>query len=488
MKTVLTYIAILANIFILTACGGGGGGSAAPTETLRAQNRVITCENCQPAQLQALGGAARTAQAGDNITLTLSLTDSQYAEITAWLNSGGNLPPPDAICREGIYETHTNYHGGFNDVYKWAIVRNGATLEVDGRQQHGRHLADTAALAAADTALSVAVSIRDAAEENVRTIALMRVCSSWIAAGKTLETCPYTPGVSTSHEIFLRTTYQRNFNNAVKAHTDVYAEHHARHNDLQNSYRPGDIIRVLEQGDNGELPAGDYRVITLTTGNILLFAMPITLTTGARANNCNAAPTAQQYYVLESGDNAWKAGGNFAFNMRGIMAGAAAIQTKNFLFAHANDLRDLHMEFRADPITLHGLGIYADTGFKWENNGETQAHYGKIMGVYPLLPDDSAFSPALDLYASTGAGKVHSEYYEDSRLHGFAAGFFARRILRHNDEWHVRFRQPLAAREIAAWQFSANAQIGAPENMLSLGYYRELHGKSGATLIWRRQF
>ena len=48
------------------------------------------------------------------------------------------------------------------------------------------------------------------------------------------------------------------------------------------------------------------------------------------------------------------------------------------LLLHGDNMRDIHLELRATPMTLGGFGFYADTGFKWENGGETQAHYGNF--------------------------------------------------------------------------------------------------------------
>ena len=278
----------------------------------------------------------------------------------------------------------------------------------------------------------------------------------------------------------------------------LHRGHRTRHEQLQGAYRAGDVIRVMEKGGQ-ELPVGDYRVIADQHGKKRL-ARAIALPNGAKANNCNAAPITRQYYIAEGGDNAWRATGRFtSFNMRGILTEKAIIQTDTFLFAHANNLRDLHTEFRAPPITLAGVAIYADSGFRWYNSGETQAHYGKIMGVYPLggytsredTADTDDNAAPLEIYGSASAGKVHSNYYEDSRLQGFAAGVLIRRLLRHDDEWHIRLRQPLAAEEVAAWQFALDNRIPTGDNtgMLSIGYRRNLHtGIDTATCKWRVEF
>ncbi len=557
-NAVLICAAGLAGIFILAGCGGGGGGSAAPNVRTPINQRVITCENCQAAQIQALGSAAVNASPGDTVMVTLILTESQHAEVLAWLNGNGDLASaPPALCQERIYESHAETHGDFADTHRWAIIRNRITLFAAGRQEHGGHITSpttraqlNAALRTAENAISAAVRAIAVAEDTITqrrgarnnaiqnhvaaSIALSVALSSFNprryrtsnrclpfcrptcgsdACGAVVESCllncstriereriaPFqlthdnAMAQRTAAEILYQQAQdahaaaQRQRANAERDRNNAQSALNSFGDDLTNAYQRGDIIRVLEQGSAAKaLVTGDYRV--LQNGSNRILARAINLPNGNAANNCTAAPVARQYYVLESGDNAWRSIRGFAFNMRGILHGDTAIQTENFLFAHADNLRDLHVELRANPMTLAGIGLYADTGYKWEDEGETQAQYGKLMGVYPLLPDDSAFSPVLDLYASTSAGEVNSDYYEDSRLRGFAVGIFARRFLRHNDEWHVRMRQPLAAAEIAAWQFAADARIGAPDNLLSIGYYRELHGKSGATLIWRREF
>ena len=135
-------------------------------------------------------------------------------------------------------------------------------------------------------------------------------------------------------------------------------------------------------------------------------------------------------------------------------------------------------------------------GFKWENGGETQAHYGKMMAVYPLfaVPDndgDNKNRAALewDLYASAAVGKVHSSYYEDSRLFGFAAGSFVRHLFGETDEWHLRFRRPLSATEIRPLVFGADMRVGGEESHWRFGLERDLDsGDLDATANWRFEF
>ena len=219
---------------------------------------------------------------------------------------------------------------------------------------------------------------------------------------------------------------------------------------------------------------------------------------GENGNYCDDIRPPQQanYYTLESRtDDAWATDKGFAFNMRGILRDGA-IQTDNFLFAHSDNMRDMHLELRTDPITISGVGFYSDSGFKWENGGETQAHYGKMMAVYPLfaVPDndgDNKNRAALewDLYASAAVGKVHSSYYEDSRLFGFAAGSFVRHLFGETDEWHLRFRRPLSATEIRPLVFGADMRVGGEESHWRFGLERDLDSDDlDATANWRFEF
>ena len=455
-------------VFALAGCGGGGGGgsSSAPslqTPSAPASAREITCAACTQAQLDVLGSVATGKQAGEDVRLTLVVTQSEYDAIQAWLRGGGG-EPPNALCGDGIYTPSTSssrnkytkdlhsHHDSFRDTRRWAIVRNGVTLVVDGRQEHGSHL-------------------------------------DYLENGDII-------------------------NNPL----DGYYTRHAR---LANSYREGDIIRVLEKDELNDLEqriatrsleVGDYRVLRDSThsptprfvggvrmddleDNGLYLAQPITLPNGEEANNCNAAPVAMQYYVAESGDNAWRTDGGFAFNIRGILQNAA-IQTDNFLFAHGDNMRDMDLEIRANPMTVMGIGVYADTGFQWRDGGETQAHYGKMMAVYPLfaVPDndgDNKNRAALewDLYASAAVGKVHSSYYEDSRLFGFAAGSFVRHLFGETDEWHLRFRRPLSATEIRPLVFGADMRVGGEESHWRFGLERDLDSDDlDATANWRVEF
>ncbi|MGI9297028.1 MAG: hypothetical protein ACR2QC_03920 [Gammaproteobacteria bacterium] len=208
-------------------------------------------------------------------------------------------------------------------------------------------------------------------------------------------------------------------------------------------------------------------------------------------------PKPKHYYTLETrDDDAWATNGGFAFNMRGIMA-SGNVRAGNFLFSSDAPAHNAHLEYRATPLTLGGFGFYADTGFKWENEGETQAHYGKAMAVYPLFGEsgDDADTDADDgraaweLYASAAVGKVHSDYYEDSRLYGFAAGVFARRVFGANDEWHIRVRRPLSAREIRPLLFGADVRLGDENSRWRLGFDRDLEdGESSAQAGWRFEF
>ena len=208
-------------------------------------------------------------------------------------------------------------------------------------------------------------------------------------------------------------------------------------------------------------------------------------------------PKPKHYYTLETrNDDVWATDNGFAFNMRGIISAAEGVHLQNFSFVGENPAHDAHLEYRANPLTLMGIGVYADTGFKWENGGETQAHYGKMMAVYPLfaVPDndgDNKNRAALewDLYASAAVGKVHSSYYEDSRLFGFAAGSFVRHLFGETDEWHLRFRRPLSATEIRPLVFGADMRVGGEESHWRFGLERDLDsGDLDATANWRFEF
>ena len=208
-------------------------------------------------------------------------------------------------------------------------------------------------------------------------------------------------------------------------------------------------------------------------------------------------PKPNHYYTLETrNDDAWATDNGFAFNMRGIISAAEGVHLQNFSFVGENSAHDAHLEYRANPLTLMGIGVYADTGFKWENGGETQAHYGKMMAVYPLfaVPDndgDNKNRAALewDLYASAAVGKVHSSYYEDSRLFGFAAGSFVRHLFGETDEWHLRFRRPLSATEIRPLVFGADMRVGGEESHWRFGLERDLDSDDlDATANWRFEF
>ena len=632
MKKLVWVFAAIAAASGLAACGGGGGGSAAPSvatpPSANAAPRTVHCNSCTAPQLQAFGNAAAEANEGDDIVVTLMLTQAEYDEITAWLERGGNIGnAPSALCNDLVYQVRTDapagsddatHHSKFADTERWTIIRNGATLFADSRQLHGAHLAGGfSSVTAASTSTGNDTQIfidfngdgaiteddfidnqatrraswesfrnqrsvetedrtiinfgitptvianvqRDGSTTSTRnqlirltrdftytkripssapvthtvsrsdsqhfidinndgfiTVAdffgiqasrrmaweILRKQGSVESRDRTIiafritqtviSTSPTATGTSiTSNQIIRLTrdftyTYRAPYTTAQR----IQQQHNSRHRALQSAYRAGDVIRILEQGGAANaLPVGDYRIITDKNGKQRL-AQAISLPNGNSANNCNAAAIARQYYIAENGDNAWKTKRGFAFNMRGILADNAIIQTDNFLFAHSNNLRDLQVEFRATPLTLGGVGIYADSGFRWNNNGETQAHYGKLMGVYPLLNlDDTAASTPLEFYGSASTGKVHSNFYEDSRLQGFAAGVFIRRLLRHDDEWHIRLRQPLAAEEIAAWQFAIDNRIPTDDNtgMLSIGYRRDLHtGADKAICQWRIKF
>ena len=260
-------------------------------------------------------------------------------------------------------------------------------------------------------------------------------------------------------------------------------------------------------GDDSSFPAEEYiengQATYVVVGTISIFVEhfiefgefpTVYMTVAFGEMSAMAKPV--HYYALESGgDDAWATDKGFAFNMRGILRDGA-IQTDNFLFAHSDNMRDMHLELRTDPITISGVGFYSDSGFKWENGGETQAHYGKMMAVYPLfaVPDndgDNKNRAALewDLYASAAVGKVHSSYYEDSRLFGFAAGSFVRHLFGETDEWHLRFRRPLSATEIRPLVFGADMRVGSEESHWRFGLERDLDsGDLDATANWRAEF
>ena len=209
-------------------------------------------------------------------------------------------------------------------------------------------------------------------------------------------------------------------------------------------------------------------------------------------------PKPKHYYTLETrDDDAWATGGDFAFNLRGVI-NSGAIQAGGFMFAGDDDMHNAHLEYRAAPLTLSGVRLFADAGYKRENGGETGTHYAKIMFAHSLFGESDSDSEnaesnnreaAFDLYASAAIGKVHSEYYEDSELYGFAAGGFAKRIFGVYDEWHLRVRRPLSAREINPLMLGADVLFGGDDSQWRFGFDRDLEdGEFNAKANWRIVF
>ena len=224
-------------------------------------------------------------------------------------------------------------------------------------------------------------------------------------------------------------------------------------------------VRVFDQGgrrffavDTGQnCPAGG----TTYLGDASVFAFP---------PNQFAIPPERQVFALR-------------YEFRGYMSGKG-VEAGNFRFLVNDGMNFLQMEHQADLYESEngGFSIVADTGFKrWEG--------GKHSAVYGKLTAQRQWSENADLYMQASAGDLESDFYNDSLLHGFAAGVFAEELLRHNDFWHARIEQPFSSPEKSVWQIAADVRVGDPKDYFGVGAVQNLSAKNTEFLVfYRRKF
>ena len=266
----------------------------------------------------------------------------------------------------------------------------------------------------------------------------------------------------------------------------------------------------VQRTDNVSLTPPRLQIFSQTVGADTLYYLGLRLEDINSAYDCTErglgeahflfpAPPGRDFashYIASDDDNI------FAYSdvLRGHTLGGASWSHDNFYFHHSNDLRDMHAEFRAEPVRIGNWMLLGDSGVMMENGGETQSYYGKTTALY-AFPDfhvqgDRAIAEAspsqLGLYGSMSSGSVRSERYKDARLSGFSAGGYASRMLRHDDHYKVNITRPFMTEEVESWQLGMDAALGGLDNGVSLRYYRNLTGVAGgvmgASAQWQIRF
>lgn len=163
---------------------------------------------------------------------------------------------------------------------------------------------------------------------------------------------------------------------------------------------------------------------------------------------------------------------------RGFMSGKG-VKIGGFRFLADDSFRHLHMEHQADLYQSEdgGFSILADSGYKRWDAGMHSAIYGKLTAKHKWSEDTS-------LYLQSAIGDLESDFYANSLLHGFSAGVFADKVVRHNDYWHVRIEQPFSSPAAARWQVAADLRIGEEKDYYGLGVSRLIDDNHGELAVF----
>ena len=155
----------------------------------------------------------------------------------------------------------------------------------------------------------------------------------------------------------------------------------------------------------------------------------------------------------------------------------------NFSFTADSSLKNLRMEYAYPEIKTGDFLWRAHSGYRREHGGKTEIYYQKSGAEY--APEGANWK----IYTASTAGRIRSEIYENTPLHGLSAGFFHGKLLRHNDSYHIRLHTPFSANQVREWEFSADARAGTPDKHLRLQLYRNISREvGGARLTYRQRF
>ncbi|MBE8158735.1 MAG: hypothetical protein HAW59_05035, partial [Betaproteobacteria bacterium] len=161
----------------------------------------------------------------------------------------------------------------------------------------------------------------------------------------------------------------------------------------------------------------------------------------------------------------------------------SAVRANNFSFAADSALKNMHIEYTLPETKTGDISWRNYSGYRMQNGGKTQIYYQKAAAEY--APAGKNWR----LYALSTSGRINSEIYENTPLASFSTGFFAGKIFRHDDEYHVRLNTPFSAAEVREWELSADARLGLPESHVRLGLHKNLATKkSSARIFYRREF
>ena len=284
--------------------------------------------------------------------------------------------------------------------------------------------------------------------------------------------------------------------------------HQSRYNDSPDPERllqAGDVFlmsRSYQNTDSNTTPldltdvVGIFRIYADAGGTLRVASGAATAAriagTPLTENAESACEISGEQFFL---DTAWTAITDFADSrlnndfgsFRQILGGELnehnSVQVNNFSFTADSTLKNMRMEYALPETKTGEISWRAYSGYRRENAGKTQIYYQKSVAEY--APEDANWK----LYAISQSGRINSEIYESTALQGFAAGFFADKIFRHDDSYHIRMHSAFSAAEVREWQLSATARIGAPKENMRLGLdYNMEQEATTARLLYRRRF
>ncbi|MBE8158692.1 MAG: hypothetical protein HAW59_04815, partial [Betaproteobacteria bacterium] len=159
-----------------------------------------------------------------------------------------------------------------------------------------------------------------------------------------------------------------------------------------------------------------------------------------------------------------------------------AVQIKNFSFTADSSLKSMHMEYALPETKTGDISWRNYSGYRRQAGG-TEIYYQRAAAEY--APAGKNWR----LYALSTSGRINSEIYENTPLASFSTGFFAGKIFRHDDEYHVRLNTPFSAAEVRTWELSADMQIGAPKHHIRFGLHRNFEEKNfSSRIFYKKEF
>ena len=215
--------------------------------------------------------------------------------------------------------------------------------------------------------------------------------------------------------------------------------------------------RYYRHGGGGSGPMVFY--LTHADYANLRISFPVIASNGKHKKGCilNQGSAAAEHYIDKFGTRKYTLSGKLQeplLSYNNHRQNLSTVSMKNISFGYDENLNNLQIAYNTNPITIRGLGISTENGYRKIRLGASDIRYNKIKANYDIShrlykgkPINNP--PLFNVYGEFSSGLIESDRYKKSKLTGYEVGVNAVfKGISAQDNLSIKFNREFAAVDV----------------------------------------